>query len=59
MNKVENVSVVKKANVYFDGKVTSRTVLLTGGEKKTLALMMPGQYEFETANYDLKQYGLS
>lgn len=48
MNKLDNVSVVKKANVYFDGKVTSRTVLLEDGEKKTLGIILPGQYEFET-----------
>ncbi len=50
MDKLENVSVVKKANVYFEGKVTSRTVLFTGGERKTLGIMMTGQYEFETAD---------
>jgi len=32
-----NVSVVKKANVYFDGRVTSRTVLFADGTKKHLA----------------------
>ncbi|NTV45296.1 MAG: pyrimidine/purine nucleoside phosphorylase, partial [Chlorobiales bacterium] len=31
MDRFENVSVVKKANVYFDGKVTSRTVLFGDG----------------------------
>ena len=44
----ENVTVVKKANVYFDGKVTSRTVLFPDGTRKTLGLMMPGEYEFGT-----------
>ncbi|MDP4144854.1 MAG: pyrimidine/purine nucleoside phosphorylase [Bacillota bacterium] len=48
MSKLNNVSVVKKANVYFDGKVTSRTVLLEDGEKKTLGIILPGQYEFAT-----------
>lgn len=48
MNKLDNVSVVKKANIYFDGKVTSRTILLADGEKKTLGIMMPGSYEFGT-----------
>ncbi len=48
MDKLENVSIVKKSNVYFEGKVTSRTVLLTGGDRKTLGIMMPGQYDFET-----------
>lgn len=48
MEQFKNVSVVKKANVYFNGNVTSRTVLFEGGEKKTLGIIMPGQYEFGT-----------
>ncbi len=32
----KNVTVVKAANVYFDGKVTSRTILFENGERKTL-----------------------
>lgn len=44
----EQVNVVKKANIYFDGKVTSRTVLFADGTKKTLGIMMPGEYEFGT-----------
>lgn len=44
----ENVTVVKKANIYFDGKVTSRTVVFADGTKKTLGIMMPGEYEFGT-----------
>lgn len=48
MDKFTNVAVIKKANVYFDGKVTSRTVLFANGEKKTLGIMMPGNYEFGT-----------
>jgi purine/pyrimidine-nucleoside phosphorylase len=49
MDQFENVKVVKKANVYFDGKVTSRTVLFSDGSKKTLGIMLPGEYEFGTA----------
>ena len=49
MSQFENVTIVKKANVYFDGKVTSRTVLFADGTKKTLGIMMPGEYEFGTA----------
>lgn len=48
MQDFQNVTVVKKANVYFDGKVTSRTVLFADGEKKTLGIMLPGEYEFST-----------
>ena len=43
-----NVKVVKKATVYFDGKVTSRTIYLENGERKTLGFMMPGEYVFNT-----------
>lgn len=46
--KFESVDVVKEANVYFDGKVTSRTVYFKGGERKTLGFMLPGDYEFGT-----------
>ena len=44
----KNVTVIKEANVYFDGKVTSRTVLFESGEKKTLGFMLAGEYEFNT-----------
>ncbi|MEY8353567.1 pyrimidine/purine nucleoside phosphorylase [Lachnospiraceae bacterium 54-53] len=46
--KFEKVDVVKEANVYFDGKVTSRTVFFQNGERKTLGFMLPGEYEFST-----------
>lgn len=48
MEKFEKVSIVKKANIYFDGKVTSRTVFFADGSRKTLGIMMPGEYEFGT-----------
>jgi len=48
-DRFENVTIVKKANVYFDGKVTSRTVLFSDGTRKTLGVMLPGEYEFSTA----------
>ena len=31
MSQYDNVSVVKKANVYFDGKCVSHTVVLADG----------------------------
>lgn len=45
----DNVSVVCKANVYFDGKVVSHTVLFADGTKKTLGLIYSGEYNFGTA----------
>jgi prepilin-type processing-associated H-X9-DG protein len=47
-DRFENVTVVKKANVYFEGKVTSRNVLFADGSRKTLGFMLPGDYEFST-----------
>ena len=44
----DNVSVVCKANVYFDGKVVSHSVLFDDGTKKTLGLIYPGEYTFNT-----------
>ncbi len=46
--KFDNVSVTSKANVYFDGKVVSHTILLAGGAKKTLGLIYPGSFKFNT-----------
>lgn len=43
-----NVTVVAKANVYFDGKVVSHTVKLADGSKKTLGLIYPGEFHFGT-----------
>lgn len=48
MCEFRNVTVVKKANVYQDGKVSSRTVLFPDGSKKTLGIMLPGEYTFGT-----------
>jgi purine/pyrimidine-nucleoside phosphorylase len=44
----DKVSVVCKANVFFEGKVISHTVLFPDGSKKTLGLMYPGSYTFKT-----------
>jgi uncharacterized protein YaiE (UPF0345 family) len=43
-----NATIVKKANIYFNGDVTSRTVIEADGSKKTLGIMMPGSYTFGT-----------
>jgi uncharacterized protein YaiE (UPF0345 family) len=55
MSEFKNVTVVKKANVYFDGKVTSRVVLFADGTRKTLGIMMPGEYEFGTGDKELME----
>lgn len=55
MSEFKNVTVVKKANVYFNGGVVSRTVLFPDGTKKTLGIMQPGEYEFSTGDKELME----
>ena len=51
----ENVSLVKKANVYFGGRVTSREVRFADGSRKTLGFMQAGDYEFGTEAPELME----
>lgn len=55
MSKFSNVTVVKAANIYFDGNVTSRTVEFGSGEVKTLGIMMPGDYRFSTGKKEIME----
>ncbi len=55
MAEFKDVTVVKKANVYFDGKVSSRTIVFADGSRKTLGVMLPGEYEFGTAEKELME----
>lgn len=55
MSKFENVTVVKEANIYDGGKVTSRTILFVDGTKKTLGIMMPGEYTFDTKEAEVME----
>ena len=48
MSTYDNATIHRAANVYFDGKVTSRTVITSDGERVTLGIMLPGSYEFGT-----------
>lgn len=50
-----DATITKKANVYYDGKVSSRTVVLQSGERKTLGFMMPGNYTFNTGAPELME----
>lgn len=55
MEQFNHVTIIKKANVYFEGKVTSRTVLFENGEKKTLGIMLPGEYTFSTGAKEIME----
>ena len=47
-NQFDNVSIVKRANLYFDGKCVSHTVLFPDGAKKTLGVIFPSSLVFNT-----------
>ncbi|MEY2680842.1 MAG: hypothetical protein RL661_1073 [Pseudomonadota bacterium] len=49
MSQFDKVSVVKKSNVYFDGKCVSHTVLFDDGTRKTLGVIFPSSLTFNTA----------
>ena len=51
----QNVEINKKANIYFDGKVTSRLIKTAEGESKTLGVMLPGSYHFNTDSEELME----
>ncbi len=55
MSEFKNVTIIKKANIYFNGKVTSRTVVFPDGTRKTLGVMLPGDYEFGTEDKEIME----
>ncbi|WP_432382869.1 pyrimidine/purine nucleoside phosphorylase [Duganella sp. P38] len=46
--QIDQVSVVKKSNIYFGGKCVSHTVILADGSKKTLGVIFPSSLTFNT-----------
>ena len=51
----KNVTAVAKANVYFDGKVVSHTILTADGAKKTVGLIYAGSYHFGTDKAEIME----
>lgn len=48
MSQFDQVSVVKKANIYFDGRCVSHTVLFPDGARKTIGVIFPSTLTFST-----------
>lgn len=55
MNQFDNVTIIKEANIYFEGNVTSRSVIFSDGTRKTLGIMLPGSYQFNTEDKELME----
>jgi uncharacterized protein YaiE (UPF0345 family) len=49
MSQFDQVSVIKKSNVYFDGKCVSHTVLFPNGSRKTIGVIFPSLLTFNTS----------
>ena len=55
MPHLNNVSLAKKSNVYFDGKCISHTLFLQDGTRKTIGIIFPSQLTFNTAAPELME----
>ena len=55
MPQFKNITVEKKANIYFEGKVISRKIIFSDGSIKTLGVMLPGEHEFKTNSKELME----
>ena len=55
MDQFDQVSVLKKANIYFDGKCVSHTVVLGDGSRKTLGVIFPSELVFNTADPEVME----
>ena len=48
MSTLENATVSKKANIYFDGKCVSHSITLADGAKKSVGVIFPSTLTFNT-----------
>lgn len=55
MAQFDHVSVKKKANVYFDGKCVSHTVLFQNGTRATVGVIFPSTLTFNTGSPELME----
>jgi len=55
MTTLENITLTKEANIYYDGKVTSRSIVLADGSVQSLGIMLPGEYTFGTEKAEIME----
>lgn len=55
MSEIKNITVKKEANIYYDGKVTSRSIILEDGSVQSLGIMLPGKYTFGTNEAEIME----
>jgi purine/pyrimidine-nucleoside phosphorylase len=54
-DQFDNVTVVKKANVYFDGKCVSHSLVLADGTKKSVGVILPATLTFNTSAAEIME----
>ena len=55
MSQFDNVSVVKKGNVFFDGKCVSHSVLFADGTRKTVGVILPSTLTFNVGTPEVME----
>jgi len=55
MAQLKNITLTKEANIYYDGKVTSRSIVLEDGTKQSLGIMLAGEYTFATNEAEIME----
>jgi purine/pyrimidine-nucleoside phosphorylase len=55
MMQFDNVSVGKKANVFFDGKCVSHTVTLQDGTRKSVGVILPSNLRFDLSTKEIME----
>ena len=53
MAEFNNVSIAKAANILFEGNITSRTIVFEDNSRKTLGIMLSGEYELNTVHQEV------
>lgn len=53
MAEFKSVNIAKAANIFFEGRITSRSIEFEDGSRKTLGIMLPGEYELNTVHKEI------
>lgn len=51
----DHVSIIKKANIYLDGKCISHTVIFPDGTRKTVGVILPSTITFGTDSPEIME----
>jgi uncharacterized protein YaiE (UPF0345 family) len=54
-DKISNVNVTTRANVYFEGKCVSHTIELADGTKKSVGVILPSSLRFTTGEPEVME----